>query len=357
VISGLALPPDRLAEGVRAILKAHGAHGEVAADVARALVDTSRHGIDSHGVALLPRILDRVKNGRCQIESPVRSLEGYEDKAVAILDAGLAPGQHAGLAGARLAIERARRFGVGYAAIRNSTHFGACTPYVLHIVKAGMVALVGSNSTMSMAAFESPFVNLGNNPLGFGAPCAGADPVVFDFSCGIMSFGRLKALRAEGKDAPAGAFVRPVTRPGSDPVYEVAGTLTEAATPFGGYKGASIAFMVDVLAGVLGGGYFGARTETMEGSRFLGPSHFITAWDPGVTLGSAEALGERMHELAADVTGGDAGVRLPGKRSGECRRTRQRTGIPVDRALLDELRQLCSHAGVPADFLDQNVGA
>ena len=322
---------DRLESAARDILKAAGAHDQVAADVARTLVVTSLRGIDSHGIALLPRILARVEAGRCRIANPVKIAPGTEDKAVAVIEADLAPGQHAALAAARLAVDKARRFGIGYVAVRNSTHFGACTPYVLEVVRAGMVALAGSNSTMSMAAFDAPFVNLGNNPIGFGAPVAGGSEMVFDFSCGVMSFGRLKKLRAEGGQPPPGAFVKPAVRPGGDPVYEVAGSLSEAALPFGGHKGAGVALMVEVLAGVLGGGFFGAETETMKDGTFLGPSHFVLAVAPENLIG--DALAARMRRYAEDIKGG-ADVRLPGDAAGAIELERSRDGILVEAALL-----------------------
>lgn len=335
------------------ILQTRGADDAVAADVARSLTITSLRGIDTHGIALLPRILTRAEAGRCNLGRPAQVVADTTDKAVAVLDAGLAPGQHAALFAARLALRKAKRFGIGYVAVRNSTHFGACTPYVLEIVRSGMVALVGSNSTMSMAAFDAPFVNLGNNPIGFGAPAAGRPELVFDFSCGVMSFGRLKALRAQGHEPPAGAFVKPTTRPAGDPVYEIAGSLDLAALPFGGHKGASIAMMIEVLAGIMSGGHFGSETETRKGDIFLGPSHFVVALDPNSTLGLGNTVATSLTRLIDDVTGRDPAVRIPGLQAARCEREREMGGIPLEAALSAEIQCLCEHAALTLNFLEK----
>lgn len=337
----MRLPADQLRRGFTAVLEAAGAHPVVAADIAHALVTSSLRGIDSHGVNLLPRILSRVEAGRSQLIRPAADVSPRPGLPVAVLDADLAPGQHAGLAAARLAVDRARQFGIGLVCVRNSTHFGSCAPYVLEVVEAGMAAFVGSNSTMSMAAFDAPFVNLGNNPLGIGAPVDGGPDLVVDFSCGVMSFGRLNKLKAAGQPVPEDAFVRPQLRPGGDPIYEVAGSLEWAALPFGGYKGASIALLVELLSGVLGGGHFGADTETIKDGRFQGPSHFVLAVDPGPLLGDRAVLAARMRSYVDAITDGDPSVRVPGMNAAAIADERGGQGVPVAADLIDGLAALC----------------
>lgn len=327
------IAPDAARRGAEAALLARGAASETAADTADALVRASLRGIDSHGVDLLPRILKRAEAGRCQLTRPCAEIAGRG--AAGVLDAALAPGQHAGMAMARSALARARAHGAGMVCVRNSTHFGAAAPYVELITESGMAAFVGSNSAPSMAAFGAGFANMGNNPLGFGAPSADGGGLIADFSCGVMSFGRLAALRAEGRPVPEDAFVRPSETPPHAPVYEIAGGLEWAALPFGGRKGASVAALVEIFAGVLSGGFFGMQTETMDGGAFRGPGHFALALDPAA-FGGVD-LPARTAQYAADVRQGRDFIRLPGDNAAAVRRERLREGLPVSadtRALL-----------------------
>jgi LDH2 family malate/lactate/ureidoglycolate dehydrogenase len=338
------IPADELEAACQRALLAAGAHQDIAGDVARALVSTSLRGIDSHGVALLPRILKRAEAGRCQLERPIKPVVQDAGKAVAVFEANLAPGQHSGMACARAAAEKAGKFGIGMAAVRNSTHFGAAAPYVAAVVEEGLAGFVGSNSTPSMAAFGATFPNLGNNPLGFGAPVEGGPDLIFDFSCGVMSFGGLAKLRAAGEPVPEDAFIKPTELPQDRPVYEIAGDLEWAALPFGGHKGASLAVMVEVLGGLLSNGNFGIKTEVMDGDTFRGPSHFVIAFDPQ-SFG-IETMPALMAQYAAGIRQGRVSVRLPGDNAAAVAVERQRNGIPIGETLRREVRQLSDSLGV-----------
>lgn len=313
------------------------AHEQVADHVATSLVRTSLAGVDSHGFPLLPRILKRVEAGRSQLAKPASVRPGAGRGGVAVLDAFLAPGQHGCMAAADLAVEKATAHGIGYVSVHNSTHFGACLPYLERVTSEGMVAVCGSNSLRSMATFGARFANLGNNPMGFGAPRPTGGPLLFDFSCAVMSFGARNKLKAAGEPVPDGAFIKPEQPDMEDGVYEIAGNLEEVALPFGGFKGASVALMIETLAAVLGGGHFGKSTETRRDGAFLGPSHFVIAIDPESTGSSIAELGDAIQRFSIDVRSDLDDVRLPGDKAEAHRRTRAEEGIPVSGDLRTEL--------------------
>lgn len=334
-----------LGRAADALLAAAGAHGTVARDVTDALIATSLRGIDSHGIALLPRILARAEAGRSQLSRPAETVRDA-DPGIAQLDAHLTPGQHACMAAARIAAKKAGEAGLALVTVRESTHFGAAAPYLLHLLENGLVGLVGSNATPSMAAFGATFANLGNNPFGFAAPVEGGPDLLFDFSSGVMSFGRLGKLRSTGAPVPEDAFIRPSDAPAEGPVYEIAGALEYVARPFGDYKGAAVAVMIEVLSGLLSGGNFGTKTEVMEGERFRGPSHFVLAIDPQ-RFGVPDLPG-RMAEYAAGIRQDRATIRLPGDAAGEVEKARRECGIPFPEALREEFIQLSQKLGADA---------
>ena len=172
------------------ILLAHGAHQDIARDAAEAICRSSLRGIDSHGIALLPRILERVAEPagrRCQLSEPC--VVQLEAPAVAVLDARLSPGQHACLVAARLAAEKAKQCGIALVLVKNSTHFGAAAAFLEELLNNRLVGAVGSNSTPSMAILNSKLPNIGNCPFGFCAPVADGPDFLFDFCCAVMSFG------------------------------------------------------------------------------------------------------------------------------------------------------------------------
>lgn len=328
---------NALTAQLEAVLRAVGAEPTVAQDTVRAAIQSSLAGVDTHGINLIPKILDRLRAKRTQVAVPAQITS--QGPAFALLNGNLAPGQHTTYAAARLAAQKARETGVGYAAVVNSTHFGGATPFLWSLAEEGLVALVGSNSLRSMAAFGLRRANLGNNPFGFGAPRSDGMHFVFDFCCGVMSFGRRRQLKEEGKLVPDEAFVRPDA--GSDDeggVCEIADSLEELARPFGGFKGASVAMLVEFLAAVLPGGAAGAETETItRDGKFLGANHFVLALAPSM-LG--DGFDERATSYVEEIRRGQA-IRLPGDRLHATRAERLKEGIPVSSEFQNSLKDAC----------------
>ncbi|MEM1349733.1 MAG: Ldh family oxidoreductase [Myxococcota bacterium] len=328
---------------VRRLLRAHCAHPDIIDDVSFAMLEASTWGVDTHGLAMLPGILRRAGDGRAQLERPAQI--AHERGAACVIDAELSPGQHATMLAARQANERAKQHGVGVATVRNSTHFGCCTPFLVEVARQGFVGFVGSNSLRSMATFGLMRANLGNNPFGFAAPLEGERLMLFDASAAKMSYGRRGQFLRAGKELPEDTFITP-EHPDDDTggVCEIADSLEAVALPFGGFKGASVAVMVEVFSALLSAGYAGADTEVMREGVFLGPSHFVMAFAP-------EAFGvgdfaERMTSYYDGIRREDDRVRLPGDRAFKIREERTAQGIPVEDSLAARINDLCRDAGV-----------
>lgn len=344
-MSGALYPRAELEGLSTALLLASGADEGIARDVTWSVIETSLRGVDTHGLALLPKILARLEAGRTQLREPANLVDDDPELAVGVLDAKLTPGQHACLVAAREATARAQRYGIGMIAVRNSTHFGGAVPYLAKILEARQVGFCGSNSLRSMAAFGARWANLGNNPFGFAAPVEGGEDFLFDFSAAVMSYGRRNQYLARGEATPAGAFIKPEAKLEAG-VCEVAANLEEIALPFGGHKGASMAVVVDVLSGLLASGSIGAETETLHDGSFHGPSQFVIAIEPKLfrALGFEKRLRAYIDAMHGSAASGD--VRVPGEKGAKTRREREAAGIPVADALRDELRAWCEKTRV-----------
>lgn len=330
-----------LESSVRDLLISIGADDVIASDVAYSLIVMSLRGVDSHGIMLLPGLLRRVQSGRCQIKKQAEFTIDYP--SIGVVDANLSPGQHACMVAVRHAVTKASQTGVYLATIKNSNHFGGCAPYLLNAVSSGMLAFIGSNSAQSMAIFGSEVPNMGNNPFGFGVPVKGSHPFLFDFSSAVMSFGTFAKYKAQGWKVPEEAFFEMKAHKEANVAYEIAGHLTNIALPFGAYKGASVAIMIEVLSGILSGGAFSQTTELFDKEgHFHGPSHFILVINPALTLGDSDAFNERMRILIEDIRGkqGIDGLRIPGDNANVIENERLKNGIPLTRSFLSEMKSL-----------------
>ena len=98
---------------------------EICADV---LLESDKRGIESHGVnRFKPIYLDRIKAG---IQNPVTNFEVVkETETTAVVDGHDGMGQVIGYKSMRMAIDKAKKYGMGMVVVRNSCHYGIAGYY------------------------------------------------------------------------------------------------------------------------------------------------------------------------------------------------------------------------------------
>ena len=150
----------------------------------------------------------------------------------------------------------------------------------------------------------------------------------------------------EGRAMPRDWALTPDGEETDDPNAAMAGALLG----IGAYKGYGLAFMTDVLTGVIGGGGFGL--EPYADPKRLDVSHTLTAIDIEWFMPLAEFRG-RMDRFAEMVKSrrrrpGVAEILIPGEQ--EARRVAAKTahGIPLDDAVLADLQALGAELGIGA---------
>jgi delta1-piperideine-2-carboxylate reductase len=116
---------------------------------------------------------------------------------------------------------------------------------------------------------------LGTNPMAFACPRPGHKPLVWDQASSVMAQGEVLLAAERGLALPEGVGLDSGGRATTDPRAVLdGGTLL----PFGGHKGASIAFMIEILAGALTGGCFGFedRSASFPAPRPQRPARWLS---------------------------------------------------------------------------------
>jgi len=111
-------------------------------------VDSDLRGDESHGFRLLLMHLERIKAGTIRPKAKITLLRDHG--AVAHFDAHHSLGQVVAARAMELAIEKARRFGIGAVSIRTASSFTSTKYYPLMAARAGMIGLAYSNSRAMM---------------------------------------------------------------------------------------------------------------------------------------------------------------------------------------------------------------
>lgn len=314
----------------RAAFRAAGCDEANADSLTLTVWKAERDGAKSHGLFRVPALVAALKSGKANAKAAPR-IEAVDGVVVRMDgDRGFAPTAHA--IGVPKAAEIAKAQGMAALAIRDVFHFAALWPEVEALTDRGLVGFAVTASPPYMATAGGKRRVFGTNPIAFGWPRAEGSPVVFDMATAFCARGELGIAARDGHAAPEGAGI---DRDG-DPTTDPAAILEGAQLPFGGYKGAALALMVDLLAGPL----IGEKTSLEIGAADdgKGPAlggQTILALDPA-KFGGADALarGERLFAALRE----EDGVRLPGDRRAGVRPKTPTEGVTIPQSLYDTIK-------------------
>lgn len=323
---------DRLSTLVRAVFTTRGMAEADAAVMAHTVVAAERDGTRSHGIQRIRGYVDSIECGWIDPKAePV-----VTRRATTVLGVDGANG-FAQIALARVRDELmglARQHGVAMGTVRNSHHFAALWPDIEPFAEARLIALTMVNSRPWITAWDSMTRVLGTNPVAFACPRAEGGPVIWDQASSRMSQGDVLLHARVGKALPEGVGVDAAGAPCAD-----ANAVLEsgALLPFGGAKGSSIAFMVEVLVAGLGGGKFGFEDDrsAFPKATTSNTGQLFLLVDPAV---NGDGFAARIEGLLAEMHG--RGVeRFPADRRYAARRVAERVGVTVPTDLLAELER------------------
>jgi delta1-piperideine-2-carboxylate reductase len=327
---------DELVALLATIFRRHGCADRVAQLLAENMASAERDGAKSHGIFRMPGNLGSLDSGWVD----GRAEFDIEDVAPGVLRAD----GHNGftlpvLAAARgRLIEKARVNGIALLTIRKAHHFGAVWPDIEPFAREGFVALAMINSMANVVPHGGHRRVYGTNPLGFAAPRDTGDPLVFDQASSAMANGDVQIATREGRDLPPGTGVDRDGNPTVDPKAVLDGG---ALLPFGGYKGSSVAMMMEIMGAALAGSDFSFEIDwsAYPGAATPHGGQTYILIDPA--RGALLSFTARLETLIAELH--DAGqTRLPADRRYANRREAEASGIPITAADLAELRRLAA---------------
>jgi LDH2 family malate/lactate/ureidoglycolate dehydrogenase len=348
------IPVNVIADFMLDVFRHAGVPEEDARICTEVLIASDLEGIESHGVGRLMYYYERITAG---VQSTHTHIDIVRDAgATAVIDGQHGMGMVVAYRSMRLAMDKARQYGLGAVAVRNSTHFGIAGYYPLMAAKEGMIGLTVTNARPAIAPTFGTEPMLGTNPIAFAAPSDMPYPFCFDGATSISQRGKIEVLARAEKPVPAGWVIGPEGEPLADAGQILAdlGAATAALLPLGGageqmagYKGYGLATVVEILSASLGGGVFlkdllgfapdGSRRPYMLGHFFLAVDveHFI----PVET--SRRITGEIMRALQASRKApGQERIYVAGEKEYEMEQRRRAEGIPVNRGLRRELQTM-----------------
>ena len=346
----ILIPAADLAALVGRIFVATGINEQAAATVADGLVEADLEGLPSHGVLLVDMYVDRLRAGSI---SARESAEVVSDRGCSVvLDGHHALGQLTGDQAMDLAVARAKQHGAGIVAVRHGFHFGATRRYVLKATEQNCIGIAMCNTRPLMPAPGGAERVVGNNPLAIAVPSEGPIPIVLDMATSEAAMGKIRLAEKAGEAIPASWAVRDDGSPTTDAAEAIAGMLLPAAGP----KGFGLAFMIDLMCGLLAGGGHGAGVTPLYGDPAVpyDCSHLFIAIDVAhfcdVAQFRAQATAAAERIRSGKRAPGVSRLFLPGEPEWRCRENAG-GNIKLDPAVAGNLIKLAQDLQVSAEPL------
>ena len=261
------------------------------------LLESDKRGIESHGCnRFKPIYIDRIVDG---IQNPITNYEIIkETETTAVVDGHDGMGQVIGYKSMKMAIEKAKKYGMGMVVVRNSCHYGIAGYYATMATKEGCIGITGTNARPSVAPTFGVEGMFGTNPLTIGIPTDEKFDFILDCASSITQNGKIEYYERIGEDVHPGTIVgldgKPVEGDAGVALKKIRSgeaaltTLGGIGEALGGYKGFGYALAVELLSASLQDGNYGKDLNGKDENGKKVPyhlGHFFIAIDTNHFLG------------------------------------------------------------------------
>lgn len=330
------VPFDVLDQEFERILLKHGFDAGKAKTCAHIFAENTLVGVNTHGINRFPRFVQYVKEGfiKPNAEPQLKHRAG----ALEQWDGCLGPGPLNALFCTRRGMELARGTGIGCVALSNTNHWMRGGYFGWEAAKAGFVFIGWTNTTANMPAWGAVDCRLGNNPLVLAAPFEG-EAIVLDMAMSQFSYGSVESHQLRGNELPlSGGFdAQGVLTTDPSAILE-----SKRLLPMGYWKGSGLAILLDILAAVLSGGQ--STNQISVTKEEYGVSQVFVLIDLS-QLDNQVSIRSAVQSVINDLHGsttlpGGSDVLYPGERVLKTRNENLMNGIPVDKSIWDDVRNL-----------------
>jgi LDH2 family malate/lactate/ureidoglycolate dehydrogenase len=326
-------------------LRAVGVPEAAAHLMADAMVYANLRGVDSHGVQLLPAYVRQIEAKNVQPEARGRVVS--ESGACLVYDGENGLGCVVSEACCGHAVRLAREHGLGLVTARGSNHFGTAAFWAEKISAQGMIGVVMCNASPRVAPWQGREGRFGTNPLCMSLPVEPPDSWLLDMATTTVAVNKIYNAAAKGETTIPSGWAMDA---GGAPTNDVQTALAGLLMPLGGYKGSGLAFLVEILCGVLSGGAMSSEVgglylldcPSATGQCFLAldVARYMPIEEFRARVGALV-----RHVKSARPAEGYSEVLVAGDPEWQAEATRRRDGIPLAKKVWEKLLALEARLG------------
>ena len=267
------LKTEKLRKKIIKIFRKFGLNNNHASISADALINAELVGAYGHGLSRLKMYCDRISK---KVINPNPKIKTKKiSQSISHIDADNSIGFVAADLAIKKAIQNAKKTGIGLIAVKNSGHYGLSGYYAEQAVKKNLVTMIYTNAPPAVAPHGALKSLFGTNPICFGTPTGSKIPFILDTSISMINRGKIRVAARNNQKIPEGVALDKFGKPTTDAKKALQGVQL----PIAGFRGSGLAWMVDILSGVLTGGNHAGRVKDPFDD-FTGPQNighlFIT---------------------------------------------------------------------------------
>jgi uncharacterized oxidoreductase len=331
--NGIIIGAGRLRDLVHEIIRLGGSETDECRIVSDHLIEANLTGHDSHGVGILPTYIANLQK---KLLLPNTCVKNVSDNGSFLqFDGGKGYGQRVATEAMGFALERCNKTGVVVMTLKNSHHIGRVGAYGKMATEAGFISLHFVNVTdhfTIVAPHRGSDSRFGTNPVCIAIPTKEkSKPIILDMATSKVAMGKLRVAHNAGELMQEGIVIDKNGNPTRDP-----GVMFKdpkgALLPFAEHKGYGLAFMAELLSGVLsGGGTIQPKNKRLEG---IINTMTVIVIDPS-RLGDLDWINDEIYEMSQFVkmsppVNPDSPVLIPGEPERISNQSRTINGIILD---------------------------
>jgi L-2-hydroxycarboxylate dehydrogenase (NAD+) len=222
---------------------------------ANALINAELVGAYGHGLSRLKMYCDRISK---KVINPKPKIKIKKiSQSISHIDANDSIGFVAADVAIKKAIQNAKKTGIGLVAVKNSGHYGLSGYYAEQAVKKNLVTMIYTNAPPAVAPHGALKSLFGTNPICFGTPTGSKIPFILDTSISMINRGKIRVAARNNQKIPLSVALDKFGKPTTDAKKALQGVQL----PIAGFRGSGLAWMVDILSGVLTGGNHAGRVK------------------------------------------------------------------------------------------------
>ena len=276
------------------IFKKNGLSTNHAIICSKALINAELVGAHSHGLARLKMYCDRIQK---KVINPKPKIKIKKiSQSITQIDANNSIGFVAADIGIKKAIKNAKKTGIGLVGIKNSGHYGLSGYYAEQAVKKNLIVFCFTNAPPAIAPHGAKKSLFGTNPICFGTPTSSKIPFILDTAVSVINRGKIRVAAKIGKKIPKGVALDKLGKDTTDAKKALEGVQL----PIAGFRGSGLAWMVDILSGVMTGGNHGGKVkgpfDDFSGPQNIG--HLFITMKPNLFVGNySERIKENIKRI------------------------------------------------------------